>query len=314
MEERPARAMLVPAADLGDGLTTVISRAEIAAALASEGEPIELMLDVTRFANGEPGEARSVSVSWERFDLERLLEQATSEDIALTFDRDAVSQAIATDVEAHGMREAVVALAVAATAATGAAGQAAAYPSSAFGDSSSAATSQVTGDLAPDDRAVPRPTPIVASTPDLAPDDRAIPRPTPIAAQAPDLAPDDRAVPRPTPIVASTPDLAPDDRAIPRPTPIAAQAPDLAPDDRAVPRPTPVAPAPVAVSAPDLAPDDRATPRPTPVSAPVTGTVSDGTSWAPSPTETAAIAGALALMITGAFFLVGGRRVRPRPV
>jgi hypothetical protein len=314
MEERPARAMLVPAADLGNGLTTVISRAEIAAALASEGEPIELMLDVTRFADGEPREARSVPVSWERFDLERVLEQATTEDIALTFDRDALAQAIATDVEAHGIREAIVALAVVATAATGAAGQAAAYPSSGFGDSSSAATAQVTGDLAPDDRAVPRPTPIVAAAPDLAPDDRAIPRPTPIAAQAPDLAPDDRAVPRPTPIVAAAPDLAPDDRAIPRPTPIAAQAPDLAPDDRAIPRPTPVAPAPVAVSAPDLAPDDRATPRPTPVSAPVTGTVSDGTSWAPTPAETAAFAGALALMITGAFFLVGGRRVRPRPV
>jgi hypothetical protein len=294
MEERPARAMLVPAADLGNGLTTVISRAEIAAALASEGEPIELMLDVTRFADGEPREARSVPVSWERFDLERLLEQATTEEIALTFDRDALAQAIATDVEAHGIREAVVALAVVATAATGAAGQAAAYPSSGFGDSSSAATAQVTGDLAPDDRAVPRPTPIVAAAPDLAPDDRAIPRPTPIAAQAPDLAPDDRA--------------------IPRPTPIAAQAPDLAPDDRAIPRPTPVAPAPVAVSAPDLAPDDRATPRPTPVSTPVTGSVSDGTSWAPTPAETAALAGALALMITGAFFLVGGRRVRPRPV
>jgi hypothetical protein len=294
MEERPARAMLVPAADLGNGLTTVISRAEIAAALASEGEPIELMLDVTRFADGEPREARSVPVSWERFDLERVLEQATTEDIALTFDRDALAQAIATDVEAHGIREAVVALAVVATAATGAAGQAAAYPSSGFGDSSSAATAQATGDLAPDDRAVPRPTPIVAAAPDLAPDDRAIPRPTPIAAQAPDLAPDDRA--------------------IPRPTPVAAQAPDLAPDDRAIPRPTPVAPAPVAVSAPDVAPDDRATPRPTPVSAPVTGTVSDGTSWAPTPAETAALAGALALMITGAFFLVGGRRVRPRPV
>jgi hypothetical protein len=294
MEELPARAMLVPAADLGNGLTTVISRAEIAAALASEGEPIELMLDVTRFADGEPREARSVPVSWERFDLERVLEQATTEDIALTFDRDALAQAIATDVEAHGIREAVVALAVVATAATGAAGQAAAYPSSGFGDSSSAATAQATGDLAPDDRAVPRPTPIVAAAPDLAPDDRAIPRPTPIAAQAPDLAPDDRA--------------------IPRPTPVAAQAPDLAPDDRAIPRPTPVAPAPVAVSAPDLAPDDRATPRPTPVSAPVTGTVSDGTSWAPTPAETAALAGALALMITGAFFLVGGRRVRPRPV
>jgi len=286
--------MLVPAADLGNGLTTVVSREEVAAALASEGKPIELMLDVTQFADGEPGEARSVPVSWERFELERLLEQTTTEEIALTFDRDALAQAIATDVEAHGVREAVVALAVAATAATGAAGQAAAYPSSALGDSSSAATAQVTGDLAPDDRAVPRPTPIVAAAPDLAPDDRAVPRPTPIAAAAPDLAPDDRAVPRPTPI--------------------AAQAPDLAPDDRAIPRPPPIAPAPVAVSAPDLAPDDRATPRPTPVSAPVAGTVSDGTSWAPTPAETAALAGALALMITGAFFVVGGRRVRPRPV
>ena len=292
MEERPARAMLVSTADLGDGLTTVISRSEIEAALASEGEPIELVLDVTRFSDGEAGESSNVAVSWERFDLERMLEQATSENIALTFDRDAVWQAIATDVEAHGMREAVVTLAVAATVAAGAAGQASAYPSPAFGDSSSAPAAQVTGDLAPDDRAVPRPTP-VASTPDLAPDDRAIPRPTPI--------------------VASTPDLAPDDRAIPRPTPVAAPAPDLAPDDRAVPRPTPVAATPIATSAPDLAPDDRATPRPTPVSAPVSGTVSDGTSWAPTPTETAVLAGAIALAISGAFFLVGGRRVRPRP-
>src|SRR5829696_3521393 len=190
MEERPARAMLVPTADLGDGLTTVISRSEVEAALASEGEPIELVLDVTRFSDGEAGESRSVPMSWERFDLERLLEQATSENIALTFDRDAVWQAIATDVEAHGMREAVVTLAVAATVATGAAGQASAYPSPAFGDSSSAATAPVTGDLAPDDRAVPRPTPVAASAPDLAPDDRAIPRPMPIVASTPDLAPD----------------------------------------------------------------------------------------------------------------------------
>lgn len=272
MEERPARAMLVSTADLGDGLTTVISRSEIEAALESDGEPIELVLDVTRFSDGEAGESSSVAVSWERFDLERMLEQATSENIALTFDRDALWQAIATDVEAHGMREAVVTLAVAATVAAGA-GQASAYPSSAFGDSSSAPAAQVTGDLAPDDRAIPRPTPIVASTPDLAPDDRAIPRATPVAAPAPDLAPDDRAVPRPTPVAAT----------------------------------------PIATSAPDLAPDDRATPRPTPVSEPVSGTASDGTSWAPTPTETAVLAGAIALAISGAFFLVGGRRVRPRP-
>jgi hypothetical protein len=290
MDERPARAMLVSATDLREGVTAVISRSEIEAALGSKGEPIDLVLDVTRFSDGEANESHSVSVSWERFDLERLLEQATGENVELTFDRDALWQATATDVEAHGIREAVVALAVAATAATGVAGQAAAYPSSAFGDSAA----PIAGDLAPDDRAVPRPTPVVASTPDLAPDDRA--------------------GPRLTPVIAAAPDLAPDDRAIPRPTPVAAPAPDLAPDDRAVPRPTPVTPTPVTIATPDLAPDDRAVPRPTPVAAPVSGTVSDGTSWAPTPEETAAIAGAIALAIAGAYFLVGGRRVRPRPV
>ena len=86
--------------------------------------------------------------------------------------------------------------------------------------------------------------------------------------------------------------LAPDDRAVPRATPVAAPAPDLAPDDRVAPRPTPVTPTPTATSAPDLAPDDIAVPRPIPVSPPATGTVSDGTSWAPSPTETAVLAGA----------------------
>jgi hypothetical protein len=205
MEDRLARATLVSAADLGDGVATVIPKSEIEAALANDGEPIQLVLDVAGISDGA---SRSVPVSWERFDLERLLEQATGDDVTLTFDREALWQAATTDVEAHGIREAIVALAVAATAATGAAGQASAYPSSAFGDSS-AAPAQVAGDIAP--------------------------------------------------------------------------------DDRAVPRPTPVAP-------------------------PVTGSVSDGTSWAPGPAETAAIAGALALTIAGAFFLVGGRRVRPRPI
>jgi hypothetical protein len=40
--------------------------------------------------------------------------------------------------------------------------------------------------------------------------------------------------------------------------------------------------------------------------------VSDpGITWAPSPSETAVAAGLIALAITGAFFIVGGRR-RPR--
>ncbi len=62
------------------------------------------------------------------------------------------------------------------------------------------------------------------------------------------------------------------------------------------------------------APDDRALPRTDPVATPVgTGTASDPATFSvPSPAETAAIAGVIALMITGAFFVVGGRR-RMRP-
>jgi hypothetical protein len=282
MEKQPARAMLVSAADVGGGLTTAVSRSEIEEVLASEGEPIELVLDVTRFSDGEAAESRRLAVSWERSDLERLLSEAAGEQVQLTFDREALQQAMAADVEAHGIRETVLALAVAATAATGAAAKASADPGPPFLDSG---TSGVVRDLAPDDRSAPRPTPVVAPTSDLAPDDRAVPRATPVTAPTPDLAPDDRRV-RPTPVAAPTPDLAPDDRAAPRLTPVAAPTPDLAPDDRGV--------------------------RPTPVSPPATGTVSDGTSWGPSPVETAVIAGALALAITGAFFLVGGRRIRPR--
>jgi hypothetical protein len=134
-------------------------------------------------------------------------------------------------------------------------------------------------------------------------DDRAVPRATPI--EAPGLAPDDRAVPRATPTDA--PGLAPDDRAVPRATPT--DAPGLAPDDRAVPRSTPI-------EAPGLSPDDRAVPRAgAPIDIPAVGTVSDpGISWAPSPAETIVLAGGIALAIAGAFFLVGDRRVRPRPI
>ena len=73
MEEIAARAALVPAPDVGDGLTTSISRPEIEEVLAADEAPIELVLDVTRFADGETGDTRSISVSWERSDLEQLL-------------------------------------------------------------------------------------------------------------------------------------------------------------------------------------------------------------------------------------------------
>ena len=317
MEEIAARASLVPAADVGQGLTTSVSRSEIEDVLASEETPIQLVLEITRFSDGEAGEMRSVAVSWERTDLEQLLKEAQGDNVVLTFDREALRQAVESDVDAHGMREKLLVLAVAATAATGAAASAAAEPGPYLGARSAGAESTLASDdravsraapttapdstMGVDDRAVPRAAP--TPEPVLGVDDRAVPRAAPV--ETPSLAPDDRAVPRAAPV--ETPSLAPDDRAVPRAAPV--ETPSLAPDDRAVPRATPV-------EAPGsgLAPDDRAVPRATtPVDAPVTGTVSDpGISWSPTPAETAVLAGVFALAITGAFFVVGGRR-RLRP-
>jgi hypothetical protein len=299
MEEIAARASLVPAANVGQGLTTSVSRSEIEDALASEETPIQLVLEITRFSDGGAGEMRSVAVSWERTDLEQLLKEAQGDNVVLTFDREALRQAVESDVDAHGMREKLLVLAVAATAATGAAASAAAEPGPLLGMRGAVATQST---VSPDDRAVSRATP-TAPEASLGVDDRAVARATP--APDPVLGVDDRAVPRAAPV--DVPSVAPDDRAVPRaaPTP----TPDVVPDDRAVPRATPVA-----GPGPGLAPDDRAVPRATtPVDAPATGTVSDpGISWSPTPAETAVLAGVFALAITGAFFIVGGRR-RLRP-
>ena len=260
MDRLAARAVLVPASDVGNGLAISIPRSEITEALGQNETPIELVLDVTQFSDGKAIDARSIAVSWERTELDRLLRDTEGDDVLLTFDRDALREAVESQVEAHGLRETVLALAVAASAATGAAGTASAEPGAYFGSG----------------------TPVVQT------------------------APDDRAVLRAAPI--SSPELAPDDRAFPRGAPVA--APELAPDDRAVPR---SAPAPTPTSVPVASPDDRAFPRSSPTTAPIAGTVSDpGISWVASPAETAVLAGAIALAITGAFFVVGGRR-RMRP-
>lgn len=271
MEQISARAALVPASDLGDGLTTIIPRSDIQAVLAAEEEPIELVLDVTRFSDGEAAETRNVSVMWERTDLEQALREAQGDDIVLTFDREALGQ-VADDVEAHGLRETALVLAVAATAAAGGAASAAAEPGALYGAT----------------------TPIVQST---SPDDRAFAR-SGVAAPGDGVAADDRAFARVAP-----PAMSPDDRALPRTTPVAAPEPGVSPDDRALPR----------VAPPQMSPDDRALPRTSPVAAPDGGTASDpGISWAPSP-ETVAVTGAIALLITGAFFLIGTDRRRIRP-
>jgi len=201
----------VPAADVGQGLTTSVSRSEIEGILESEETPIELVLEITRFSDGEAGEMRSVAVSWERADLEQLLREAQGEKVVLTFDREALRQAVESDVDAHGIREKLLVLAVAATAATGAAASAAAEPGPFLGSGGPVAEST----LASDDRAVSRAAPTTTPA-TLGVDDRAVSR----AAPTPDpvLGVDDRAVPRATPVATPGPSLSPDDRAVPRAT------------------------------------------------------------------------------------------------
>jgi hypothetical protein len=285
MDEVTARAVLVPASDVSDGVTTSVPRSEIEAVLDANELPIELVLDVKRLSDGESAEAHSVAVSWERSELERLLGEAQGDEVVLTFDRETLRRAIEEDVEAHGFREVALALAIAGTAATGAAATASAEPGAFLGSG----------------------TPIVQQT-GTSPDDRAVARGP--AVPAAELSPDDRAVPRGAPVPTVAPAVSPDDRAVPRGP--AVPPPQLAPDDRAFPR---SAPTPAPISAPSVSPDDRAFPRSTPVAAPATGTTSDpGISWSPSGGETVAVAGAILLLITGAYFVVGGRRgprVRP---
>jgi hypothetical protein len=309
MDEVAARATLVPASDVGNGVTTSIPRSEIEEVLGANEMPIELVLDVSRLSAGESGDTRSVVVSWERSELERLLREAQGDEVVLTFDRETLRSALEDDVEAHGLREIVLALAIGGTAAAGIAGTAAAEPGPMLG--TAPPITQPAGpddralprtpppELSPDDRAVPRVAPTEAPTAGVTPDDRALPRTPP-----PALSPDDRAVPRGTPVETPTPGVSPDDRAVPRGTPVETPT-GVSPDDRAVPRMTPAA-------EPTLSPDDRAVPRGGPVEVPATGAVSDpGVSWSPSPSETAVAAGLIALAITGAYFIVGGRR-RPR--
>ncbi len=180
MEQISARAALVPASDLGDGLTTTIPRSDIQAVLAAEEEPIELVLDITRFSDGEAVPTRNVSVAWERTDLEQLLSEAQGDDIVLTFDREALGRAT-DDVEAHGLRETALVLAVAATAVAGGAASAAAEPGASYGG-----TTPIVQSTSPDDRAFARGE--VATGDGVAADDRAFARVAP-----PAMSPDDRA-------------------------------------------------------------------------------------------------------------------------
>ena len=121
MQELDAQATVVDAGGISGGLTTTIARSDVQSAL-QETEIPPLVLDIRR---GE--ESSSVALTWKRDDLERLLGEASGDQIQLTFDRAAIEQAF-DDVEAHGMREKVAVVAVAVAGAAALAGGASAMP------------------------------------------------------------------------------------------------------------------------------------------------------------------------------------------
>ena len=110
-------AMLVAPEDVRgrpDGLTTTISRQEIAEALESDA-PLDLYLDVQREQDGRI-ETTDVKVSWQRDDLQALLDRFETDEITLSFDDAELERFLDADFEAHGIREMVLLTVAAASA------------------------------------------------------------------------------------------------------------------------------------------------------------------------------------------------------
>lgn len=93
-----------------------ISRQEIRDVLHEADATPELTLEVV--AGDGSREHGTVSMTWSRDDLEKLLEGGSGDDVVLTFDRNELAAALA-DVEAHGLRTRAAVFAVAAVGALG---------------------------------------------------------------------------------------------------------------------------------------------------------------------------------------------------
>jgi hypothetical protein len=130
MKGASARAMLVDADERASAALATIPRSEFETALATQDGPPELILDVTGYAGeGETqtAETAQLTVLWTRDELEEILRKVEGDSVTLAFDPEALLTAFGPEVEPHGMREAVAALAVAIVAGS-AAGVASAGP------------------------------------------------------------------------------------------------------------------------------------------------------------------------------------------
>ena len=92
-----------------------VSRRQITDVLHEPDGAPELVLDLVA---AEGGEHATISMTWSRDDLERLLEPASGDEVELVFDRDELANAFG-DVEAHGLRAGAAVFAVAAAGALG---------------------------------------------------------------------------------------------------------------------------------------------------------------------------------------------------
>jgi len=107
-----------------------IRRAAAEAALRHGDGPVELTFDVVRV----DGATEAISVILERPDLERTLQSADGEELALVFDPQELAHAMqGPDVEAQGLRETAAVLTVAVAAMAGSAGVASAAAGGASG-------------------------------------------------------------------------------------------------------------------------------------------------------------------------------------
>jgi hypothetical protein len=109
------------------GLVATVPRGEVEEALRADAGPVDLLLDVERVAeDGDGRETQRVALAWEHEDLERLLASASGDEVSLTFDEEELRRLLDEDVEAHGMRQKLAVISVAAGMAAIGAGSAAA--------------------------------------------------------------------------------------------------------------------------------------------------------------------------------------------
>ena len=102
----------------GRSIAATLPRSEVEQAIAGKGD-VSLKLEVKARPEGAADfEAHTLEIDWDKADLERMLEQASGDQVTLTFDAGELADMIEPDVEGHALRERVAVLTVAVAAAT----------------------------------------------------------------------------------------------------------------------------------------------------------------------------------------------------